>query len=148
MRSAIELGHNLGCSVVAEGLETAAALDRVASLGCDTGQGFHIARPLDAQTITSWLEDRGSTSTSITSDQWSPTGQCAKRHGPSRSDVTETPGNPERRELMAVAAAHDDPAAEALAAMPQHRRLQQHGRRSDGDHDALLDAHLRLSMKK
>jgi diguanylate cyclase (GGDEF)-like protein/PAS domain S-box-containing protein len=58
MRSTIELGHNLGCSVVAEGLETAAALDCVASLGCDTGQGFHIARPLDAATLTEWLSAR------------------------------------------------------------------------------------------
>jgi EAL domain-containing protein (putative c-di-GMP-specific phosphodiesterase class I) len=58
MRSTIELGHNLGCSVVAEGLETAEALQRVTSLGCDTGQGFHIARPLDARTITAWLAAR------------------------------------------------------------------------------------------
>jgi diguanylate cyclase (GGDEF)-like protein/PAS domain S-box-containing protein len=58
MRSAIELGHNLGCSVVAEGLETAEALERVTSLGCDTGQGFHIARPLDARAITDWLAAR------------------------------------------------------------------------------------------
>jgi diguanylate cyclase (GGDEF)-like protein/PAS domain S-box-containing protein len=58
MRSTIELGHNLGCSVVAEGLETAEALERVTSLGCDTGQGFHIARPLDAATITQWLAAR------------------------------------------------------------------------------------------
>jgi EAL domain-containing protein (putative c-di-GMP-specific phosphodiesterase class I) len=58
MRSAIELGHNLGCSVVAEGLETAEALQRVTSLGCDTGQGFHIARPLDAGAISDWLAER------------------------------------------------------------------------------------------
>ena len=58
LRTAIELGHNLGCSVVAEGLETASALSRVTSLGCDTGQGFHIARPLDAGKLTAWLEDR------------------------------------------------------------------------------------------
>jgi diguanylate cyclase len=58
MRSTIELGHNLGCSVVAEGLETAEALERVTSLGCDTGQGFHIARPLDAEAITAWLATR------------------------------------------------------------------------------------------
>jgi diguanylate cyclase (GGDEF)-like protein/PAS domain S-box-containing protein len=58
MRSTIELGHNLGCSVVAEGLETAEALQRVTSLGCDTGQGFHIARPLDAAAISDWLADR------------------------------------------------------------------------------------------
>ena len=58
MRSTIELGHNLGCSVVAEGLETAEALDCVAALGCDTGQGFHIARPLDAVSLTAWLTAR------------------------------------------------------------------------------------------
>jgi EAL domain-containing protein (putative c-di-GMP-specific phosphodiesterase class I) len=58
MRSTIELGHNLGCSVVAEGLETAEALERVTALGCDTGQGFHIARPLDAEAITEWLAAR------------------------------------------------------------------------------------------
>jgi diguanylate cyclase (GGDEF)-like protein/PAS domain S-box-containing protein len=58
MRSTIELGHNLGCSVVAEGLETAEALDCVAALGCDTGQGFHIARPLDAASLTEWLAAR------------------------------------------------------------------------------------------
>jgi len=58
MRSTIELGHNLGCVVVAEGLETAGALDCVASLGCDTGQGFHIARPLDAAALSSWLDAR------------------------------------------------------------------------------------------
>ncbi len=59
MRSTIELGHNLGCVVVAEGLETAGALDCVAALGCDTGQGFHIARPLDAGALSTWLEERG-----------------------------------------------------------------------------------------
>ena len=58
LRTAIELGHNLGCSVVAEGLETATAVNRVTSLGCDTGQGFHIARPLEADRLTAWLEDR------------------------------------------------------------------------------------------
>ncbi|MCU0314349.1 MAG: EAL domain-containing protein [Solirubrobacteraceae bacterium] len=55
MRSTIELGHNLGCSVVAEGLETAGALERVAALGCDSAQGFHIARPLDDAALRAWL---------------------------------------------------------------------------------------------
>ncbi len=58
MRSTIELGHNLGCLVVAEGLESAAAMARVASLGCDTAQGFHIARPLDAGGLALWLGRR------------------------------------------------------------------------------------------
>ena len=58
MRSTIELGHNLGCSVVAEGLETAGALERVAALGCDTAQGFHIARPLGPDALLDWLDGR------------------------------------------------------------------------------------------
>ena len=58
MRSTIELGHNLGCSVVAEGLESAGAMARVKSLGCDTAQGFHIARPLTAEALLEWLTSR------------------------------------------------------------------------------------------
>ncbi len=58
MRSTIELGHNLGCSVVAEGLETAGAMKRVAALGCDTAQGFHIARPLGSDALLAWLIGR------------------------------------------------------------------------------------------
>jgi EAL domain-containing protein (putative c-di-GMP-specific phosphodiesterase class I) len=59
MRTAIELAHSLGCSVVAEGLETAGALECVAALGCDAGQGFHIARPLAADALVDWLEAGG-----------------------------------------------------------------------------------------
>lgn len=58
MRTAIELGHNLGCSVVAEGLESARALAWVTAVGCDTAQGFHIARPQSAAALTNWLAER------------------------------------------------------------------------------------------
>jgi len=43
---------------VAEGLETAGALERVAALGCDTAQGFHIARPLGPDALLDWLDGR------------------------------------------------------------------------------------------
>lgn len=56
MRTAIELGHSLGCSVVAEGLETADAVACVTSLGCDAAQGFHIARPLTDVALLEWLD--------------------------------------------------------------------------------------------
>ena len=46
VRSAIELGHNLGLQVVAEGVETEGALDLLASMGCDLAQGYFIARPM------------------------------------------------------------------------------------------------------
>jgi diguanylate cyclase (GGDEF)-like protein len=48
VRSTIELAHNLGLAVVAEGVESAATLDELARYGCDLAQGFHIARPCPA----------------------------------------------------------------------------------------------------
>lgn len=48
VRSTIDLGHNLGLSVTAEGIEDSAALDMLKSLGCETGQGYFIAKPLAA----------------------------------------------------------------------------------------------------
>ncbi|TPG40608.1 EAL domain-containing protein [Sphingomonas koreensis] len=48
VRSTIELAHELGYSVVAEGIETEGVLDVLAGMGCDTGQGWHIGKPLAA----------------------------------------------------------------------------------------------------
>ena len=45
--SVIELGHQLGLTVVAEGVEDEQALNELRLLGCDTAQGFHLARPLE-----------------------------------------------------------------------------------------------------
>lgn len=44
-RAIINLGHELGLKVVAEGVESAAALERLVELGCDAAQGHHIGRP-------------------------------------------------------------------------------------------------------
>jgi EAL domain-containing protein (putative c-di-GMP-specific phosphodiesterase class I) len=45
VRPAIELGHNLGLRVVAEGVETEEAKVLFEQLGCDRLQGFHLGRP-------------------------------------------------------------------------------------------------------
>lgn len=45
VHSTIELAHNLGLRVVGEGIEDAATLARLAELGCDSLQGYHICRP-------------------------------------------------------------------------------------------------------
>jgi diguanylate cyclase (GGDEF)-like protein len=55
VRSTIELGHILGMKVVAEGVETAAIFDRLAALGCDEAQGYHMSRPLARDKIPGWL---------------------------------------------------------------------------------------------
>ncbi|MBS9403466.1 EAL domain-containing protein [Halomonas sp. TRM85114] len=54
VRSTIELGHNLGLEIVAEGVETAAARSLLERLGCDTLQGYLISRPLAAERIVDW----------------------------------------------------------------------------------------------
>ena len=56
VRSMIELAHNLGMRVVAEGVETSANWLRLAALGCDLAQGFHLARPLPASGLLALLE--------------------------------------------------------------------------------------------
>lgn len=45
VRSTIELSHRLGLQVVAEGIETAEHVARLAAAGCDVGQGFFLGRP-------------------------------------------------------------------------------------------------------
>jgi EAL domain-containing protein (putative c-di-GMP-specific phosphodiesterase class I)/CheY-like chemotaxis protein len=48
VRAIVQLAHALDMQAVAEGIEDSTAFDFVASLGCDTAQGYHIARPMPA----------------------------------------------------------------------------------------------------
>jgi len=62
VRSTIELGHNLGLTVVAEGVETDHELEQLRQFGCDQAQGFLYARPMAAEALEAWLgaaRDRG-----------------------------------------------------------------------------------------
>jgi diguanylate cyclase (GGDEF)-like protein len=56
VRSTIELAHNLGLSVVAEGLETAKAWAMLAQLGCDEGQGYFICKPMPQEQFIAWAQ--------------------------------------------------------------------------------------------
>jgi diguanylate cyclase (GGDEF)-like protein len=58
VRSTIELGHNLGLVVVAEGVESHDAWRRLEELGCDLAQGYHLSRPLPADAMTRLLQER------------------------------------------------------------------------------------------
>jgi diguanylate cyclase (GGDEF)-like protein len=55
VRSTIDLARHLDLHVVAEGIETQATLERVRELGCDTAQGYLIARPLSAEELTPFI---------------------------------------------------------------------------------------------
>jgi EAL domain-containing protein (putative c-di-GMP-specific phosphodiesterase class I) len=54
VRSTVDLAHNLGLSVVAEGVEDQALLLRLRELRCDEAQGYHIARPMPAAEFVAW----------------------------------------------------------------------------------------------
>ena len=60
VRSTIDLGRNLALSVVAEGVETRAVWSKLTDLGCDSAQGYFLAKPLPADELTPWLRDRSS----------------------------------------------------------------------------------------
>jgi diguanylate cyclase len=58
VRSTADLAHNLGMTVVAEGVEDPWTLDQLAMFGCDQAQGYHIARPMPGPAYADWV--RGS----------------------------------------------------------------------------------------
>jgi diguanylate cyclase (GGDEF)-like protein/PAS domain S-box-containing protein len=55
VRSTADLAHNLGLSVVAEGVEDQWTLDLLATFGCDLAQGYHIARPMPSAEFSGWM---------------------------------------------------------------------------------------------
>jgi diguanylate cyclase (GGDEF)-like protein len=59
VQSTIELAHNLGLTVVAEGVQDVETLDRLRALGCDTAQGDYLSAPLDGAGVSRWLRERG-----------------------------------------------------------------------------------------
>jgi diguanylate cyclase len=59
VRSTIDLASNLGLQVVAEGVETEQTRRRLAALGCDLGQGYLFAPPLEPSALGAWVAARG-----------------------------------------------------------------------------------------
>jgi EAL domain-containing protein (putative c-di-GMP-specific phosphodiesterase class I) len=56
VQSTVDLGHNLGLEVVAEGVEDMGAYNKLAALGCDYAQGYFLSKPLSPDKLTIWLE--------------------------------------------------------------------------------------------
>jgi EAL domain-containing protein (putative c-di-GMP-specific phosphodiesterase class I) len=55
VRSTIRLGHDLGLTIVAEGIEDGRTWDRLHRLGCDVAQGYFIGRPMPASAVVASL---------------------------------------------------------------------------------------------
>jgi diguanylate cyclase (GGDEF)-like protein len=58
VESTVDLGHNLGLVVVAEGVEDDPTASALQDLGCDIAQGYHFAKPLSAADFTAYLAHR------------------------------------------------------------------------------------------
>jgi diguanylate cyclase (GGDEF)-like protein len=56
VQATIELGHRLGCGVVAEGVEDEGSLELLRRLGCDLAQGYFISRPLSGDVLLPWVQ--------------------------------------------------------------------------------------------
>ena len=55
VRATIDLAHNLGLGVTAEGVEDESALDTLILLGCEQAQGYHMSRPQAVDQLGEWL---------------------------------------------------------------------------------------------
>ena len=55
VRSTIDLGHNMGLRVVAEGVENEAVWHLLAAAGCDIGQGYFMSKPIPPAQLADWL---------------------------------------------------------------------------------------------
>lgn len=58
VQSTIDLAHNLGLSVVAEGVEEVDALEILHNYGCDFAQGYYFSRPLPSDEFVVWLNGK------------------------------------------------------------------------------------------
>jgi diguanylate cyclase len=58
VRSIIDLAHNLGFRVVAEGIEDETVFDELALRGCDIAQGYLFARPMSIDEFNNWFNKR------------------------------------------------------------------------------------------
>jgi len=57
VRSTIELAHNMGLKVTAEGVESEGVLERLRLLGCDLAQGYLISKPIPAEALEKWFRE-------------------------------------------------------------------------------------------
>jgi EAL domain-containing protein (putative c-di-GMP-specific phosphodiesterase class I) len=55
VRSTLDLAHELGLEVVAEGVETQVEYEALLAIGCDVAQGYYCARPMPGQSIVEWM---------------------------------------------------------------------------------------------
>lgn len=59
VKATIDMAHNLGYAVTAEGIDNNEAMEQLYEWGCDTGQGYYFSPPLTAEELEAWLQESG-----------------------------------------------------------------------------------------
>lgn len=95
VRATIVLAHDLGLKVVAEGVEDQAMWDRLAALGCDVAQGYHISKPLPAEQFKAWLDERARNAKAGRHARLRPIQGAGRKAG--RAPDAQTPAPRDRR---------------------------------------------------
>ena len=80
--STIDLAHQLGVRVVAEGIESEAVSSELRALGCDIGQGYFLGRPMPAAAFTEWMRDAARLVTRLEGSGYPPLSPPASEEGP------------------------------------------------------------------
>ena len=57
VHTTVEMSHNLGLEVVAEGVENQEALDELKNMGCDVAQGYYLSRPVPVNDLLQWIDE-------------------------------------------------------------------------------------------
>jgi diguanylate cyclase (GGDEF)-like protein len=79
VRTTVDLAHQLGVKVVAEGVESEAVRSELRALGCDIGQGYFLGRPMPPGAFADWMRDRGHIQRGITGQAAEATAEASAR---------------------------------------------------------------------
>jgi predicted signal transduction protein with EAL and GGDEF domain len=77
---------------MAEGIEDAATWDALRAMGCDAGQGYHLARPMDDAELTAWLQARAAAGTGVVTERLAPLAATAPQAALGQLDTPEQAG--------------------------------------------------------
>ena len=75
VHSTIDLAHNMGLDVVAEGVEDETTLERLRAMGCDMAQGYYLSKPLAPHDVATWMRS------TVSRAQISPEAAALRRAG-------------------------------------------------------------------
>ncbi|MCW2598939.1 MAG: hypothetical protein JWM02_768 [Frankiales bacterium] len=106
MQSVVELGHNLGLTIVAEGVENAHTLTVLEGFGCDVAQGYQLSRPMTSRAFDAWYtECTPGSKGQPTQDP--PSASLVDRHNPTSASRLQRLGEQRRHGAEGLAAVAD-----------------------------------------